>query len=1604
MRDNRYRLFLYKPTAAAYVVDNAGYRAEFIGELKADNVSMQLKLQDISTLSFDLPENILGAFNTRLDEVLEGYIVELWYGDLTGALGSDQFPANGDRVRFIIVNSRLEYSDGVKKFSYDANSIEHVLEFKHLIKWPGIKVKDFYRTVQYDDANTRFKEAASDSDPDHTYTISTSENSSKTKYITIPTTTASTNPPSTFDIFIYEYRRSDDDSENSENSIIEYIPIDEEEGVDEEGFKRGFYLPELDANGKVTALNIALPDDIDEFDAANTNFEFFVYDNPLSRHFAIGVNTDEEIGASDMYLDLAQDAEDGDAAEYGDYAFTTQEVYSINGLKLEHILLGTQESRTDDNIDNTKLTTDGILYDTGFTIGEIEEDIAAKYRSNIELNNTTKYEAIKSLAESFDCIAIFNSIDNTISFYPDKNEEVFTNRGLIITKENYLKNINNNIDAKKIITKAYGAGKDNIGLELITPNGGAAWEDYSYFLDSYYVEYDGSNILTIQSDETTGIVYDSFPTGTISRWMDSTEALNIAKWQYARDYFHDVMLGQYNPTGDPDIGSHSKYYNLYNLRSEAINKLVKEETKYFEIKAQEYKYKYLYEHYVKSNDNAEQNSRQKNFVYKFSSSTTVADPGSTFFRLNTNDFRTVTQIVIDIVDNTSVDRALFLGSVTRNNNPRITLSDVADVANGEPTNYITYKVVDATSYSGYVVLDVVYVNRTQSGITFTSNNPINLNFQTYEEIYKIKYDDAIAASTTALAALDSLHYEIYNTKFDGTIDDTTYAAEKANSFATKILEVQGFLDKSNWSIHTTKLKAFEKDVVMSDSKLDNELDLLTAVQEFVKENCKPIVTIDIDVVDILGSEQSSVDWNKVKIGDVVNIYYPDFNIDTTAQLREISIDFQSNALKFVISTYRQYGRTVLNFIAKQIRREYDNSTNKTGFKHDETKVSNERSLITNKKLERAGFAAEQAPIKLGAKGDDGTTSTEISGEGFVSKTISVNPVLDTFTASNTKTLTIADGATLARNTISASLTSEVEMSGDNGLVVRKVDAEGISTKQVYIDTDGNAIFSGFVSVNQDNNVGYDQQGVFIGEDNGVSKFSLVSGNTSMVFDPSATDYKLKILGEAKIGPLTLGAIGSTFLTGIVGSANPKISSGFLGPNILTEDYTFTASEITTIAITHVLQQFGGTITGRTISIQLLLSSSQVYPSSGSVTINIPDTAASNLIEDAIFDIPNINTDTIRVTITGTVSGGGATGWSLQQPKVTIPSADIKMGNFIVDSQGIMSTIEATFGNSSRDRIRIAGSNTINTPFISTIKPSDITEDRDILVPDSDGTMLLSTFNDGLITDTTSSKPGDIYIVARRATNSNINIIASNNIRLKTVADITGDIELNSIDNIELIAGDNVDLVAADKVDIISTNGTFIKRSATFLNNTAETNDGILILPNNIGVSSRRITLTTPSTSLTSNKTITLPDAAGTISLMQSGVANMYIGRIWTRSYNTHTWALRRDDVLSQINTDGTYSIFNLGYLIVDDSNNADVIKIEIVGNTTSASASRAFVEISAGTFQMTQGIALLSYTAYDAVSSNVLQPIQFLAQARTNGSNLEVRRPTYIKMSGGVIV
>jgi hypothetical protein len=892
-----HKVYLYKPD---------GSSSSFLGELIVDNLKVDLKLQDISSISFRIPEVINGEVNPRIDEVLDSYIVELWYGRIDGVYENGDF----EKVRFRIYSTPLEFAEYKYLHSYSGYSIESDLEFKQIVSWPGIEVKDFFRTLKYNNnaSTPAFTE------PGFSYTVLLSTNTSQTKYIKI----LPTDQPSALDIFIYEKRINTADDSESEVSLIELTSG----GVNSNDFKAGYYYLTT-FNGIVTEIYIAIPDNVTLFNGQNTStriFSYRLYDNPVSRKFAVGVKTNTEEPLSNMYIDLAQDAATGDdTPEYGGYTFNTQATYSKNGLKLQEILQG---------IDNEE---DGILYNTGFTLDTISNTINAKYRSNIDFNNITVYQAIKEVAESFDAIAVFNTINKTVSFYAEN--EFGTNSGLFIKYATYLKSINKEIDAAKIITNARATGKDNIKISLLNPTGSEVWEDYSYFLDGFLITDTEGFTINQNIDIGLSITYPT-TTGLQSRWMDATEALKIAKWQFTRDYFHGVLSDK-----DADVYGilHEPFRGLYEERSKLINLYVKYETQYERKKASEYKFYYLSEHYK---------------------------------------------------------------------------------------------------------------NLYQSRGT-------NLNEYQY---YLAKYNESKQqAQDFKNTVLNVTYNNLYNEQQSGTV-------------AFRLAIVRDYLDKAAWAIDLEKLRTFQRETTHNDSKIDNEYDLLTATKIFVDENKQPRITFNISIIDVLEAAEAYQDWDKFNVGDKIYIFFPEFNIDLEAQIREVSIDFQGKSLSIVVSTVRNYNRSFGNFLTKSIRRFHNANMNTLMYYKDANEVTIEDTNNFRTTFED-GIDAGSTSFSTGAVDDStGESSTTTDGEGQKSKIVTgVDIYTEALTLSEFTTgVKITDGRVLTFKPYDVGgeqWVQEVEISADNGFVIRQVFSDGptIDVRRLaYIDSDdGSAYFAGW---------------------------------------------------------------------------------------------------------------------------------------------------------------------------------------------------------------------------------------------------------------------------------------------------------------------------------------------------------------------------------------------------------------------------------------------------------------------------------------------------------------------------------------------------------------
>ena len=148
---------------------------------------------------------------------------------------------------------------------------------------------------------------------------------------------------------------------------------------------------------------------------------------------------------------------------------------------------------------------DKLLYDApGRYIGYVSPKVLYKSNETI-LNNITKeteatltteeklryqesvstnwYDYINNdISEQFECFPVFNSYDKTIDLYSD--EELGNDPNLILSYDNYLKNIECVSDTEDIITKLTLSGNDDLTISEVNPSGDTYVENFSYFIES----------------------------------------------------------------------------------------------------------------------------------------------------------------------------------------------------------------------------------------------------------------------------------------------------------------------------------------------------------------------------------------------------------------------------------------------------------------------------------------------------------------------------------------------------------------------------------------------------------------------------------------------------------------------------------------------------------------------------------------------------------------------------------------------------------------------------------------------------------------------------------------------------------------------------------------------------------------------------------------------------------------------------------------------------------------------------------------------------------------------------------------------------------------
>ena len=183
-------------------------------------------------------------------------------------------------------------------------------------------------------------------------------------------------------------------------------------------------------------------------------------------------------------------------------AYSREKKLFKNTAEFEDITLTLKNPYTD--IEGC-FSLDELLYDaTGWRVGYVSQKVL--YKSNetvidnitgeteVTLTNEEKlryqesvstnwYDYINTdIAEQFECYPVFDSYNKIVNLYSD--DELGEDPQLMLSYDNYLKEIELSDDTEDIVTKLVLSGNDDLTISEVNSSGETFVEDFSYFIES----------------------------------------------------------------------------------------------------------------------------------------------------------------------------------------------------------------------------------------------------------------------------------------------------------------------------------------------------------------------------------------------------------------------------------------------------------------------------------------------------------------------------------------------------------------------------------------------------------------------------------------------------------------------------------------------------------------------------------------------------------------------------------------------------------------------------------------------------------------------------------------------------------------------------------------------------------------------------------------------------------------------------------------------------------------------------------------------------------------------------------------------------------------
>lgn len=138
----------------------------------------------------------------------------------------------------------------------------------------------------------------------------------------------------------------------------------------------------------------------------------------------------------------------------------------------------------------TYIATD-VLKETNWAVGYVDADFDLKFRQH-EISSQNVLQAIYELAEKFNALIVWDTVNLRINFYKPQN--VGLNRGFRLKEGKYLESFDYTSNSEEMPTRLKLYGSDGLTIRRLTPTGMNYIEDFSYYMYPFERDVNGNVI------------------------------------------------------------------------------------------------------------------------------------------------------------------------------------------------------------------------------------------------------------------------------------------------------------------------------------------------------------------------------------------------------------------------------------------------------------------------------------------------------------------------------------------------------------------------------------------------------------------------------------------------------------------------------------------------------------------------------------------------------------------------------------------------------------------------------------------------------------------------------------------------------------------------------------------------------------------------------------------------------------------------------------------------------------------------------------------------------------------------------------------------------